>query len=310
MVAGVRAMFSDRWQAGAGRAPGLGPEALAHRAGHGLGPVVRQPGRGEESVREGPCPALGVVVGPPLGLWHPEAEIDRERGRDGRDRAAGAPGRIGVVEIAGDQPERRGGLGKAAFDEVAHRFRLEPPDRPGGRRIRPGGLEVADEEREPPDLDLEAVAPEDRQILEALRRVEAEIAGTQGGVACHAVQGGAAHHRHVEPAAVVPRKADAVRIGRNARGHEHAVVEMIERGGVEDFLEREHVGPEVPDHRGGQAAVEGVEIGRAVAFARVPRPVEPVAAIRMPQPEPLNVEGRDPHARSRSQGAAPAQDGG
>ncbi len=303
MIAGMRPVFAGPGEARSAETSRLAPQALAQHDGHGVGPARGERRRGEQSVGLGIAPRPRVVPGPAVALGHARREIDGEIAGQRFQRAR--PPRVcagRLVEIAEHQPERPPWPGKAAFDQPADRLGLQPADGPGGFGIRGGRLEMAVEEREAAHPRHQAVAAKDRKTLGDPRRVgEPEVGGREGGMARDVLQQMPAQERDIEAAAVVAGQADAVRPGRSARPGQEAVVEVIEGGAVEDLLQGDDIRIEIAQHRGGHAPVDAVEPRRrgtaVLGFVGIAGAVEPRRAVPAPQPEVLQVEGRDAHCR-------------
>ena len=213
----------------------------------------------------------------------------------GSARWRGTGGLPGIVEIAQDQPHGAVGIGEAARDQAAGGLGFEGADAKGGVRVGIGRFEMHGEEREAGQFDAQAVPAEDGQVGGgAFGRVQAKIGRAQRGIADHLERRAARQQRKVITASVIAGQAAAMPIGGQAKGQEQLVVEMIERGLVEHFLQDHEIGVEIADDLCAQRPVAARERG-AAGFGRVA--VARAAQAPVAQAQALQVETGDAHRR-------------
>ncbi len=163
------------------------------------------------------------------------------------------------VEIAEDQPAGPPGPGEAAFDQAARGEGFAPAHWPCRRHVGVRRLEVTDVKRQLPDIRLKAVAAKDRTVRFVRRTLDVEVGRCHCRMARQAVDRQAAQKRDVQAAPVIARQAEAVRVGGDALGPHHLVVEMVERLAVEDLLQGQHIRVDPADELRSEAAVRSVE---------------------------------------------------
>lgn len=293
MIAGPWALIANIGQPRIG-ATGIARHAQPQSAGNRIGPTCGQRGRGDHRVRAPPDPII-APPGPALRLRHARRQIHAEPLHQRSNRPLGVAQRI--VQVAQNQPGRRRRVGKPALDQTLDRLRLQPSALPGFGGVRPGGLEMNGEQGQRPEIDHQAISAEYRALgRHPLGHIQRQIHRTQTGVTGRR-KGPAGHQRHIPPGPVIARQTGPPRPGGNARRHQQAIVEIVQRLAVEHLLQRTDIGVRARQNLRRQPPVSeikrpGLRIGPVGAVARA---VQAIASLWITQAQVLHVEGQDPH---------------